>query len=167
MLRYSVGYLFTDTFKTVLVIDKPNKGLLNGLGGKMKDDETPQAAMQREFAEETLGADCDPVWHHFVTLVGTDDKGRPFECNFFYASIPTAQMSSTFSNRVIHNSEGDVYPESVDEILAGRFPTMSNMSWLMHMAISVATKKDTCTLFHIKEIDYHDNVQLRSVEKCA
>lgn len=167
-LRYSVGYLLSHTLKTVLVIDKPNTGFLNGLGGKIQDGETPLEAMQREFLEETLGADCHPDWKMFCTLTGIDDRGRPFECNFFYAVIPYEGMSATFAGRVIHNNEGDVYIEDVTEITSNRRLTIPNMPWLLLMAISIARKEETCNLFSVKELEDHGKqVQLRAVEERA
>jgi 8-oxo-dGTP pyrophosphatase MutT (NUDIX family) len=44
-------------------------GLLNGFGGPMRADETPQTAMAREFEEECGIRTLPEDWHHKATLV--------------------------------------------------------------------------------------------------
>ncbi len=55
-IEYVVGFLFSKDKELVALIrkNKPawQKGKLNGIGGKLKEDETPHEAMAREFEEE-------------------------------------------------------------------------------------------------------------------
>ena len=52
----AVGFYFTPDLERVALIEKlkPNwqKGLLNGIGGKLEPGESPAQAMKREFMEE-------------------------------------------------------------------------------------------------------------------
>ena len=52
-----VGFLFDNSSENVLLIKKNRpawqKGKLNGIGGKIEEDESPLNAMRREFKEET------------------------------------------------------------------------------------------------------------------
>lgn len=56
MIEYCCGYLFSPDFKQVLLIRKNRpvflKGKLNGIGGKVESNESPDEAMIREFKEE-------------------------------------------------------------------------------------------------------------------
>lgn len=57
MTAYCLGFAFTDYDNFVVLIrkNKPawQKGLLNGVGGKIENAETSDFAMKREFKEET------------------------------------------------------------------------------------------------------------------
>ena len=57
MTRYVLGFAFTDHDNFVVLIRKIKpawqKGLLNGVGGKVETGEPPRVAMAREFKEET------------------------------------------------------------------------------------------------------------------
>jgi 8-oxo-dGTP diphosphatase len=56
MKRYVVGFLFSPDLSKVVLIKKNRpdwqKGLLNGVGGKIEDNESSGHAMSREFFEE-------------------------------------------------------------------------------------------------------------------
>lgn len=56
-IRYVVGFLFSPNYKNVVLIRKNRpdfqKGLYNGVGGKIELNESPIEAMIREFKEET------------------------------------------------------------------------------------------------------------------
>ncbi|WP_164969449.1 hypothetical protein [Halarcobacter ebronensis] len=53
MKHYVTGFLFTKDFKHVVLIKKLNpewqRGLFNGVGGKVEENEKPCDAMSREF----------------------------------------------------------------------------------------------------------------------
>ncbi len=90
MDRFVVGFAFTQSDKStspkVLLVEKNRpewqKGRLNGIGGKIEGNETPQQAMTREAFEETaLTID----WIYRGILKGTNLDGRLFECHLFYS----------------------------------------------------------------------------------
>lgn len=57
MKKYVVGFLYNPELSKVVLIRKKRPdwqaGLLNGIGGKVEKDESPERAMKREFEEET------------------------------------------------------------------------------------------------------------------
>ena len=57
MNNFVLGFAFNKDFREVLLIlkNKPEwqKGLYNGIGGKIEDFESPEEAMVREFREES------------------------------------------------------------------------------------------------------------------
>lgn len=56
-IEYVAGFLFTPDGSNVCLIQKKRpewqKGKLNAVGGHIEENESPEAAMQREFEEET------------------------------------------------------------------------------------------------------------------
>jgi 8-oxo-dGTP diphosphatase len=82
MTRYVCGFLFNPQRTRVALIRKVKPtwqaGLLNGIGGKIEEGETPAEAMEREFVEEANVAFCN--WQEFAVLTGPD-----FQIHFFSA----------------------------------------------------------------------------------
>lgn len=70
--EYVVGFLFTEDYGQVLLIKKNRpewqKGRLNGVGGKIEKNESPEEAMRREFLEEA-GVDVR-TWQEVLILGG-------------------------------------------------------------------------------------------------
>lgn len=87
--RYVAGFLFSKDGANVALIEKSKpewqKDKLNGIGGKIEDNESSLQAMQREFKEEA-GLDIEN-WTPFCVLTGNDasyvDNGNNFEVHFF------------------------------------------------------------------------------------
>lgn len=78
---YVVGFAFGSLKRAVILIKKDHPdwqaGKWNGIGGKIKERETPLEAMAREAHEET-GIKTDFNWEHYATMRGDD-----FECFVF------------------------------------------------------------------------------------
>ena len=74
MRLYCLGFLFTETLDSVLLITKARPewqaGLRDGIGGKLEDGEMYHDAMVREFKEET-GATVND-WRPYFYLTGKD-----------------------------------------------------------------------------------------------
>jgi len=128
MTSYVVGFLFTQDASRVALIRKSHpewqRGRLNGIGGKIKPDETPADAMRREFFEEA-GLDFGG-WRHFVTLRGPQNGG--WEVHFFEAAAPTNIVRSlrgqedeeVVVTQVHHLGDADIIP---------------NLRWLVPLAL--------------------------------
>ena len=87
-MKYVAGFLFSEDRQQVLLIQKIKpawqKGLFNGVGGKIEDfDETSLAAMIREFKEEA-GLDITN-WEPVVNLTGVRDDLVTYRVEFFCA----------------------------------------------------------------------------------
>jgi 8-oxo-dGTP diphosphatase len=76
MENYCLGFCFDNPSKHVVLISKEKpewqKGKINGVGGKIKKEETPLQAMIREFGEEAGVVVHD--WRHCITLIEQDLK---------------------------------------------------------------------------------------------
>ena len=121
MIDYVLGFLFSPDLNDVLLIEKQRptwqKGLLNGIGGKVEKGEPFEIAMKREFLEESglwVG-----TWHEFCTLVGAKYKIKCFSgAHDFYCKFTT-----TTDEQVV------VRPtESLGERV------VPNINWLIPMA---------------------------------
>lgn len=70
--QYVIGLLFNDRRTLVALIRKARpdwqRGLLNGVGGKVEANEAPLAAMVREFGEETGMLIAAERWERFLEL---------------------------------------------------------------------------------------------------
>lgn len=95
--EYVAGFLFDPTQEFVVLVrkNKPEwqKGLLNGVGGKIEVGESAHEAMQREFKEEATADIID--WTLFRTEVFT--KGSGAVVHFFYATATKAQWHTVKS----------------------------------------------------------------------
>lgn len=84
--KFVVGFCFDSKKNYVLLIKKKRpdwqKGLFNGIGGKIEFDESPQEAMNRESLEE---ADLSVDWFYRGIMKGTNNDKTKFECSIFSA----------------------------------------------------------------------------------
>lgn len=78
MTDYVLGFYFTPKHVLLILKDKPEwqKGLYNGLGGKIEPGETQYEAMVREFKEESGLDVCD--WQS-VLIMKNDTIGFSVE----------------------------------------------------------------------------------------
>jgi 8-oxo-dGTP diphosphatase len=120
-IQYVVGFLFSPDFKKVVLINKNRpdfqKGLYNGVGGRIEENEAPADAMKREFLEET-GLLVEN-WREYCVLQG--------DCvvYVFSASSEDYHLVQTKTD------------ERVDIIWSFEVPTlnvMPNLRWLIPMA---------------------------------
>ncbi len=74
--KFVAGFMFNLNLDKVALIKKTRpewqKGLLNGIGGRIEDGESSIQAMVREFKEETGMTTLDEDWTCFSTAVNED-----------------------------------------------------------------------------------------------
>lgn len=138
-MKYSVGFLFSPD-KTMVVLIKKNrpeweKGLLNGVGGHIEENETPVEAMTREFREETgVMIPCEE-WKLLTTLEGkrsTKEEIEEFKVWFFYAiSNQFYKVKTVTDEKVIMLQLDDLYWK----------PTVYNLKWLIPLALDSLIQK--------------------------
>jgi 8-oxo-dGTP diphosphatase len=95
MKEYVVGFAFNPDKTLVALIRKQRpswqKGRLNGIGGHVEANESPWAAMAREFVEETHVVITRDRWQHYATLVshqGGDDQSVGAVVHFYKTTMP-------------------------------------------------------------------------------
>lgn len=126
MIEYVAGFMFSNDFKRVALIrkQKPDwqRGLLNGIGGKIDPGETEMAAMHREFLEEAGVAMLYWEWSPFARLFGPW-----FSVSFFSTTGPVDDLVS--------QEEEKVEIIAVDSIKLVDERMIENLPWLIALAI--------------------------------
>ncbi len=121
-LDYVAGFCFSEDGELVALIRKLNpewqRGLLNGVGGKVEPDEDLYEAMVREFKEET-GARVEG-WRLFCTATVEEDR-----LHFFTACGDLDTLYSAEAEEVV--------TVNVDDIPI--LDTIPNLRWLVPLAL--------------------------------
>lgn len=132
---YCLGFAFTPQQDQVLLIlkNKPEwqKGLYNGVGGKVEDGEAVYSAMAREFQEETGIAQQQGLWTMF--------------CSMIFDSAYVVCFRTTLENPpviFVPQSAGDSHEIPswfhINELPKNR---VENAGWLVPMAMEPGFKK--------------------------
>lgn len=93
MQHYCLGFAFDDLGRVALIEkQRPEwqRGLLNGIGGKVEFGETPIIAMHREFFEETGVSLPSGSWHSVGRMTGPK-----FVVHVFTAAHPNVRSIRT------------------------------------------------------------------------
>src|SRR5271170_5509642 len=123
--KYVVGFLLDPTLSKVVLIRKVKpewqKGLLNGVGGKIGDNiegETPEQAIDREFKEEAGVGGLD--WKPYLTLT------TPHSELHFFRSIGNVHRVQTQTGEYV-----SIY--DISDVM-DRCDTIPNLRWCIQMA---------------------------------
>ena len=125
MKYYVAGFMYSKDRKKVVLIEKINpewqRGLLNGVGGKIEKNETPHMAMSREFKEET-GVNTSPEeWKVFSVI----DGPSKYKVYFLY----------TLSDNLINVKTVEKEKVGIYEVSDLPPHTMYNLKWLIPMSL--------------------------------
>ena len=143
--RYVVGFMFDTSLNWVVLIRKNRPvwqaGKLNGVGGKVEDNESPYAAMLREFCEET-GMETSK-WHLFLWY-NYGDLGTPGSLGeiYFYWTIGDVTKARSVTDEQVEVME-------IDQ-LSNHKETIPNIRWLVQMARSFSFG-ERATYFDMQE----------------
>jgi len=146
---YVCGFLFNGDFTNVLLIRKKRPewqaGLLNGVGGKVEDGETPYAAMEREFMEETgqfVGA-----WKHFGKMKGftAGCYSKSFKVDYFGLQMDNISGFEDF----VSQTDELLEVIAVERLTPTRKDVVENVPWLVGLAIdSLKDGRPGFTIIH-------------------
>jgi 8-oxo-dGTP diphosphatase len=130
--KYVVGLAFSSDKTQVAMIKKnrpePQKGKLNGIGGKIEDGELAQTAMEREFQEET-GLFIED-WDLFCTRVYTKDGILNSIIYYFrHWDVDLNQIKSMTDEDVYILYVNQIFDICLDKIVY-------NMPWVVLMALT-------------------------------
>lgn len=151
MKNYVVGFLFSTDLRYVILIKKNRpdwqKGLLNGVGGKIEPNEDPHDAMRREFKEET-GVNI-PLWNPVCVLDSTKSEHKvktDWRVHFYTAS---AHYNVLYYDCVTTTDEQTYFVDIGNINLYP--PTVDNLKWLIPMAKETLRKGSS---YYIAENTY-------------
>jgi len=120
--EYVVGFMMDPLLRHVVLIRKINpewqRGLLNGVGGKVEPGEDALAAMHREFKEEAGLEGLE--WKHFLTLLTPHSHLSFFRC-----------VGNVYKATTILEEEVGVF--DIHEVM-DRCDVMPNLRWCIQMA---------------------------------
>ena len=143
---YCCGFAFTTNLLQVLLIEKIKpewqKGLLNGIGGKIESGEHSVDAMTREFFEESGIMIPVLFWKPVCILTGLDYDRDPVWKVAFFATRTDAEWEQRTD-------------EKIARFLVQQLPTwqmIPNLNWLIPMAINMLRGKDKTALYEIIEL---------------
>jgi 8-oxo-dGTP diphosphatase len=133
--RYVVGIMFNHNRSTCALIRKTKPawqcGLLNGIGGKIEQGETPVAAMVREFHEEAGLRTFPSDWLNFCTMQGPEPTKTGIAGSFvvecFAAVGAIYDLCSMTDERVHLVRVCDIFPARADMV--------ENLCWLVALAL--------------------------------
>jgi 8-oxo-dGTP diphosphatase len=135
VVEYVNGLLFDDRRQAVVLIQKTKPewqaGKWNGVGGKIEPtDESKEAAMSREFEEETGVSVESSSWQPFLTLC---DEAKTWAVHFFRAFAPHNKVFSvkTMTEEVVQTFWLHSLPT----------PSITNIKWLIQMALSMDAER--------------------------
>jgi 8-oxo-dGTP diphosphatase len=128
--EYVLGFMFSPDKTAVVLIEKKRPawqaGKLNGVGGKLEQNEWPVDAMVREFKEETGCTTLPADWKYFLTLEGGDWRV------YCYRAAPPLEVpiptQSPTDEKVAWWSIG-----SRNQAMSSL--TIPNLNWLIPMAL--------------------------------
>lgn len=128
--KYVAGFLFDETCEGVALIlkQKPEwqKGLFNGIGGKVEEGETFEQAMEREFEEETGVIIFHDEWKPLCEIAGQD-----YVVKFYYGiTDKLANCQTMEGEKVVIIAPEDLHNWKVIE----------NLRWLIPLAIDKIRK---------------------------
>ncbi|REL28350.1 NUDIX domain-containing protein [Thalassotalea euphylliae] len=140
MKKYVAGFLFTQDASKVVLIEKINptwqRGLLNGVGGKIEAGEQPIAAMVREFAEETGVTTNATQWTHFAQVF----RPNGYDVAFFFAHSDLAYKARTVEQEKVQLIDVQALPNNL----------LPNLRWLIPLALD--QQADFTTPIQINEV---------------
>lgn len=132
--RYVLGFLFNENLARVVLVRKKRpewqRGLLNGVGGKIEECEAPLDAMIRECREEAGMEVSD--WLHYCSMMHSESH-----IYIFVASI------SDVCNAVSTTDEEVVISNTNDMRLV-----VPNLIWLVPMAKEAILQKNIIAQVH-------------------
>lgn len=118
-IEYVVGFLCSSGSVVLIRKQRPTwqLGRLNGVGGHIKSNETPLAAMQREFEEET-------GWKQKAWELAVIMTGRTWKVYFFFALGPVHHVKT--------KTDEEICLKSIDSLPRDVIP---NLRWLIPLCL--------------------------------
>lgn len=135
--KYVVGFAFYEDDILLIRKERPSwqKGYLNGIGGKIEDDDiTINHSMSREFEEET-GVKTDPYqWKKLVEISNSE-----FILHVFTSfNTDFTEAKSMTDENIIRMNLNDFFTK----VYSNEIKIIDNLLWIIPMALDVHINKN-------------------------
>jgi 8-oxo-dGTP diphosphatase len=142
--NYVAGFALSENFRdTVLLVRKNQpawqKDMLNGVGGKMEANETPEEAMVREFQEETGIHVAGHFWREHLHLISG-------EHHIWFFSTELDDNTLGLLHEKLNDVGEKLFTVAVQHI--NQYITIPNLQWIVPL---VAYKHDKYGPFVVRE----------------
>jgi len=138
--KYVTGFLFSQDSSHVVLIKKINpawqRGLFNGVGGKVEANESSIDSMVREFSEETGVTTRPEDWTCFANVF----RANCYDVDMYFAHSDLAFSAKTIEAEEIHTLKVNELPQNI----------IPNLQWLIPLALDA--QADFSTPVRIQEI---------------
>lgn len=139
--KYVTGFLFSQDASHVVLIEKINplwqRGLFNGIGGKIEANERSVDAMVREFIEET-GVITDTIdWTCYAKVY----RPNSYDVDMYFAFSDLAFNARTTEQEQVHVIKLSELPQNI----------IPNLHWLIPLALD--KQADFTTPVLLKEMN--------------
>ncbi|SEL50468.1 8-oxo-dGTP diphosphatase [Colwellia chukchiensis] len=138
--KYVTGFLFSADASHLVLIKKINpswqRGLFNGIGGKIETEESSVAAMVRECKEETGVVTSPKVWTQFADIY----RPNAYQVDMYFARTDLAYQAKTQEAETIHLFKVAQLPQQL----------LPNLRWLIPLALD--QQADFSQIIRIQEI---------------
>jgi 8-oxo-dGTP diphosphatase len=126
MRKYSLGFIFNFSLSHVLLIHKNEpewqRGKINGIGGKIEENELPVVCIVRETMEEAGLKTLEKDWTNYGQIINSDKSTS----QLFYCTYKGSQSDAkTQEDEEIEWFPVDNLPKNI----------ISNLSWLIPLAL--------------------------------
>jgi len=125
MKKYVTGFLFSKDSSHIVLINKINpqwqRGLFNGIGGKIEINESSIDAMVREFVEETGVTTQQADWTCYAKVV----RPNCYDVDVYFAHSDLAFTAKTIEQEQVHIIKLIDLPNNV----------IPNLRWLIPLAL--------------------------------
>jgi len=146
-MKYVLGFMFAKDKKRVVLIrkNKPlwQSGKLNGVGGKIEDNENPLQAMIREFEEEVGVKTVETDWNYVCKMHRTTDE--EFVC-FVFSSFKLDENKPQSLTEELVSIYNLIYNGSV---VYTNLPIISNLQWLIPLCLDT---NDGISMYRIEGV---------------
>lgn len=119
--NYVLGFIFSEDKKQIALIrkDRPTwqAGFLNGVGGKIENEESPIEAMVRECKEETTQTIQSEDWKEFAEFGGDWGNVICFHAVFSDLSLLVCEESENIEVIEVSNIQNEKTSPNIDYLI--------------------------------------------------
>lgn len=132
MNEYCLGFAFNRNMVLLLLKDSPDwqKGLFNGVGGKIEAGESPLESMYREWGEET-GTELIGDWNPVLTIKGEDWVVYVFAGETNYLNLKQVEINTRYTKEPCYQFNAEHLPTNI----------IPNVRWLIPLCLDKPSYK--------------------------